>query len=202
MWSRIAPGRLAAAREAAEAGDHHWAAELSRHLVRVDADDREARTIKAAALRQIGYTTSNSNWRRNWYLTAAHELDGTIDYSRKLNLAASDQTAAMPAPALLEGLRFRIDPAKAEGVEQSIGVNVADTGDTIGVTIRHGIVETTITIPSDAVLVFTAPKQLLLAVMFRDAPQRPIDAGAQDKLPRGERAEAHSSCRLHRPSVL
>lgn len=182
---------LTAARDAAETGDHQWAAELSRHLVRVDTDDVEARTVKAGALRQIGYTTPNSNWR-NWYLTAAHELDGTIDYSRKLNLAASDQTAAMPALALLEGLRFRIDPAKADGVEQSIGVNVADTGDTIGVTVRHGIVETTTTIPDDAVLVFTLPKQLLLAIMFRDAAAALAAAVSQGhaSIEKGELADA------------
>ena len=39
-----------------------------------------ARTLKADTLRTLGYGTTNSNWR-NFYLTAARELDGTIDYS-------------------------------------------------------------------------------------------------------------------------
>jgi alkyl sulfatase BDS1-like metallo-beta-lactamase superfamily hydrolase len=169
---------VAAATQAAEGGDHQWAGELLRHVVRVDPGDTEARNGKGAALRAIGYTTPNSNWR-NWYLTAAHELDGTIDYSRKLDLAASDQTAAMPAPALLEGLRFRIDPIKSAGIEQSIGVTVTDTGDTIGVLVRNGVVETTAAIPDDAALAFQAPKLVVLAMMFRD-PYETL-AGAVDQ---------------------
>ena len=80
---------LNAAKKAAKAGDHQWAAELTTHLVRIDNNDMEARLIKAEALRQLGYGRTNNNWR-NWYLTSAQELDGTIDFSKKLNINAPD----------------------------------------------------------------------------------------------------------------
>ena len=130
------------ARKALDADDAQWAAELLRHVVRVDPGDDEARNLKAQALRTIGYTTTNSNWR-NWYLTAARELDGTIDHSLAISVNAPDQVAAMPGRSFLEGLRFRIDPAKAGAAVTSAGFHLTDTGETVGLTVRHGVVEPT-----------------------------------------------------------
>ncbi|MGH1548562.1 alkyl sulfatase dimerization domain-containing protein [Leifsonia poae] len=155
------------AKRVAEAGDHQWAAELLRHVVRVDPGDEEARKLKADALRRIGYTTPNSNWR-NFYLTAARELDGSIDYSLAVNINAPDQIAAMPAPALFEGLRFRIDPEKAEGVESSAGIRFTDTGDEMGLLVRNGVVETTKSIPDGPSFVAELPKAAALGMLFVD----------------------------------
>lgn len=80
---------MVAARKAAEAGDYQWAAELATHAIRVDLNDMGPRDFKAEMLRELGYAETNNNWR-NWYLTAAQELDGTIDRSLKSNLSAPD----------------------------------------------------------------------------------------------------------------
>ncbi|MEF2978151.1 alkyl sulfatase dimerization domain-containing protein [Subtercola sp. YIM 133946] len=158
---------LTAAREAANAGDHQWAAELVSHLVRTDPTDQDARLLKADALRTLGYGTPNSNWR-NFYLTAARELDGTIDYSLAIQINAPDQIAAMPGSALLESLRFRVDPEKAGGTV-SAGVQVADTGENVGLILRNGVLETTASIPDDASFVMSIPKQLVAGMVFLDA---------------------------------
>jgi alkyl sulfatase BDS1-like metallo-beta-lactamase superfamily hydrolase len=157
---------LAVAQQAAADGDHQWAAELARHLVRANASDADARRTKAEALRQVGYTTPNSNWR-NFYLTAARELDGTLDQSLRISLDAPDQIAAMPAPALLEGLRVRVDPTKCADVTESIGFNVSDTGQQVGLIIRRGVVEPLESIPADAALVVDASKLIITAMVFR-----------------------------------
>lgn len=157
---------VAEAARAADGGDHQWAAELLRHVVRADPGDRQARNAKADALRQIGYTTPNSNWR-NFYLTAARELDGTIDYSLLISADSRDMVAAMPAPALLEGLRFRIDPARCADVEDILGVEVIDTGEQIGLHVRRGVVEALATIPETASVVIQAPKLVLTAMVHR-----------------------------------
>jgi alkyl sulfatase BDS1-like metallo-beta-lactamase superfamily hydrolase len=165
---------------AAEANDHQWAAELFRHLVRVDPTDRKARTGKAEALRRIGYTTTNSNWL-NWYLTAAQELDGTIDYTLALNINAPDQAAAFPPEAVLESFRFRLDPDKVRGITETIGVIVSDYQQDFGLTIRNGIVEVTQSVPADATAVITAPKMVLLGMVFTDlvdALNKATEAGA------------------------
>ena len=69
---------LSEAKQAMDAGDAQWAAELSTYLIRVNHEDRDARAVKAAAFRKLGYASINTNWR-NWYLASAHELDGTLD---------------------------------------------------------------------------------------------------------------------------
>jgi len=125
------------------------------------------RAAKADALRQIGYTTPNSNWR-NWYLTAARELDGMIDHSLAISINAPDQAAAMPGASFLEGLRFRVDPDLAGGVTTSAGFRITDTGETVGLTVRHGVVEATAAVPDDAAFVVELPKLVVEAMVFRD----------------------------------
>ncbi|WP_188676314.1 alkyl sulfatase dimerization domain-containing protein [Subtercola lobariae] len=170
----------AAAKVAADAGDHQWAAELVSHLVRVDPEDTEARLLKADALRTLGYGTPNSNWR-NFYLTAARELDGTIDYSLGIQINAPDQIAAMPGSALLDSLRFRIDPEKAGTATATAGIHVSDTGEDIGLIIRNGVLEVSGVIPSDASFVLQVPKQAVAGMIFLDTLgvlQKALDGGA------------------------
>lgn len=170
----------AEAHKAAASGDHQWAAELVSHLVRIDGTDTEAKLVKANALRQLGYGTPNSNWR-NFYLTAARELDGTIDYSLGIQINAPDQIAAMPGSALLESLRFRIDPEKSAGVHESAGIHVTDTGEDVGLLIRNGVLEVVATIPENAAFVVAVPKQVVAGMIFLDLAgvlKKSLDAGA------------------------
>jgi alkyl sulfatase BDS1-like metallo-beta-lactamase superfamily hydrolase len=48
-----------------------------------------ARYLKAAALRRIGYATANTNWR-GFYLTAARELEGSV-VPREVLLASPER---------------------------------------------------------------------------------------------------------------
>ena len=71
---------LKEASQSVDGGDAQWAAELATYLIRIKHDDMEARRVKAAAFRKLGLASMNTNWR-NWYLVAAHELDGSLDLS-------------------------------------------------------------------------------------------------------------------------
>jgi alkyl sulfatase BDS1-like metallo-beta-lactamase superfamily hydrolase len=171
---------FAIASDAARDGDHQWAAELVSHLVRIDRDDTEARLLKADALRALGYQTPNSNWR-NFYLTAARELDGTIDYSLSIEINAPDQIAAMPGSALLASLRFRIDPEVAGTTTFAAGVHVLDTDETVGLIVRNGVLEVTDSVPADARFVLSVPKQVVVGMIFLDALgvlKKAVDGGA------------------------
>ena len=171
---------FAIASDAARDGDHQWAAELVSHLVRMDRDDTEARLLKADALRALGYQTPNSNWR-NFYLTAARELDGTIDYSLSIEINAPDQIAAMPGSALLASLRFRIDPEVAGTTTFAAGVHVLDTDETVGLIVRNGVLEVTDSVPADARFVLSVPKQVVVGMIFLDALgvlKKAVDGGA------------------------
>lgn len=168
---------MAAARAAADAGDHQWAAELASHLVRTDPSDREARLLKAEALRTLGYRTPNSNWR-NFYLTAARELDGSIDYSLAIQINAPDQIAAMPGHALLGSLRFRVDPEKVTGLVTA-AVRVTDTGEDVGMILRNGVLEVTDTVPEDASFLLALSKRQVAGMIFAD-PAAVVEKGLED----------------------
>ncbi len=131
---------LDAARKAADEGDHQWAAELTTHLVRVDHNDSDARRLKAEALRQIGYGLTNINWR-NWYLTSAQELDGTLDHEKALDIVAPDLLRAFPTSELINGLRFRLAAEKTLDVHMTFGVRLPDVNEGYGLEIRRVVAQ-------------------------------------------------------------
>ncbi|WP_380875949.1 alkyl sulfatase [Sphingomonas sp. DBB INV C78] len=104
---------LDAATKAFQAGDPQWAAELGTMLIAIDHQDMDARRIKAAAFRKLGYATYNSN-RRGFYLMGALELEGKLDprglTARYMN---PDNIRKMPVPLMLDWARYRVDPKVA-----------------------------------------------------------------------------------------
>jgi len=146
---------IANAEAAYNAGDFRWVAELLTHLLRLDPEDQDARRLKADALRQLGYRTSNPIWRNN-YLMGAKEIDGTLDRARLLAtlraLGNPDVTTTMPIPLLLRALATRLNPAQSEGTHLTVGFHCTDTGATYGLAIRADVAEVLATAPADAAL--------------------------------------------------
>lgn len=68
-----ADNMLARAREALEAGEFQWAAELIDYVLAVDAESSDARKIRALALTELGERQINAT-ARNYYLTSAQFL--------------------------------------------------------------------------------------------------------------------------------
>ncbi len=135
---------VAAAGKALAAGEHQWAAELLTHVLRLDAADGEARKLKAEALRQLGFKTENTNWR-NWYLTSARELDGTLN-----RMVASGSMASLAAPEILrqlplakffEAMTVRLDPVKSRDAHLTVAFRFSDTGDAYAVEVRRGVAQ-------------------------------------------------------------
>jgi alkyl sulfatase BDS1-like metallo-beta-lactamase superfamily hydrolase len=114
-WIATAGGAeslLHQASQAIESGsydDLRWAAELAATLVRANPNNDAARQMKAQAFINLGYRTVNINWR-NWYLTAARELQGKYK-SLAIGgntMAAPDILAALPFSQLFETLVVRV----------------------------------------------------------------------------------------------
>ncbi len=156
---------LGAAKKAANAGDHQWAAELTTHLVRIDNSDKEARLIKAAALRQLGYGRTNNNWR-NWYLTSAQELDGTIDFSKRLDIVAPDLLRAFPTSELINGMRFRLKAEETLDVHMTLGVRLPDVKEGLGLEIRRGVAQFHDSLPEDADVVLEMNRSVLERILL------------------------------------
>jgi alkyl sulfatase BDS1-like metallo-beta-lactamase superfamily hydrolase len=153
-----------AARKASKNGDHQWAAELTTHLILIDNNDQDARNLKAEALRQIGYTHSNNNWR-NWYLTSAQELDNTIDFSNKTNLAAPDLLRAFPTSELINGIRFRLKAEDTLDVHMTFGIRLPDVNESFGLEIRRGIAQFHDALPENADVVLEMNRSVLEAIL-------------------------------------
>ena len=154
-----------AAQKASESGDHQWATELATHLIRIDNDDRDARTLKAEALRQIGYTHSNINWR-NWYLTSAQELEGTIDFSNKTDLAAPDLLRAFPTSELLNSFRFRLKAEETLDVNMTFGFIHPDINEGFGLEIRRGVAQFHDSLPDQADVILEMDRSTLESILL------------------------------------
>ena len=159
---------LDAAEKAYADEDYQWAAELTTHLIRVDHDDQKARQIKAAAFRHLGYAQININWR-NWYLTSAMELEGTIDPLPSLGLLArifssADIVSEWPADFLIEGLTTRLKAEETFDMHMIAGFRFSDVGEEYALEIRRGVAQMHSSIPDDAAFTLTFARATLIAI--------------------------------------
>ena len=98
---------LARARESFERGEYRWVAQVVNHVVFADPQNREARSLQADALEQLGYQSESATWR-NAYLMGAKELrEGTPDWGR---VPTRDMSQAMSVEHLFDVIGIRFDP--------------------------------------------------------------------------------------------
>jgi len=95
---------------ASEADDLRWALELAGLLHASDPDDADGRRLLAGVLRTVARRTTAANIR-NWCLTRALGLEGSLDLARFTQHRFSRRTLdAMPAADLVTVLRVLVDP--------------------------------------------------------------------------------------------
>lgn len=138
------------AKAAFDKGDHQWTAELLTHVIRANKDDLEARKLKADALRQLAYKTQNTNWR-NWYITSARELDGTLNKAvasaTMSSLAAPEILRQLPISKFFEAMTVRLDPVKSSDAHITVAFRITetgkltDTGETYALEVRRGVAQ-------------------------------------------------------------
>jgi alkyl sulfatase BDS1-like metallo-beta-lactamase superfamily hydrolase len=150
-WIALAGGEqrlLAEAKAALQSTDiDHlkWAAELSTALIQGSEKSAEileaAKLLKASAFIQLGYLTTNINWR-NWYLTAARELQGkykTLTVGAN-NIAAKDILAALPNAQLFELLSVRVAAERCLEEHRWLHFHV-DQSSLVSLELRHGVMQ-------------------------------------------------------------
>jgi alkyl sulfatase BDS1-like metallo-beta-lactamase superfamily hydrolase len=171
---------LEEARNALAKEDAQWAAELATYLIRISHEDRDARAVKAAAFRKLGFAQKNTNWR-NWYLASAHELDGTLDtaavtFRARANFGAPETIAALPARVWVEGLTTRLASEKTLDVDTTMGFRFRETNETYTLEVRRGIAQFGGSIPTLAIEL--DKKTLDQVVLGRVTMAQGIDSGA------------------------
>lgn len=107
------------------AEDLRWATELATWLVRV-GDDPDDRRRLASCLRTIAQRTPAANIR-NWCLTRALFLDGSLDLTRLYRHRFSRaQVLGSPPEASVHILRVLLDPDLAHGIDLRLAWRFAD----------------------------------------------------------------------------
>jgi alkyl sulfatase BDS1-like metallo-beta-lactamase superfamily hydrolase len=126
------------AKKAHADGDHQFAAELAQLVVRATPDLEDAKLVKAAALRALGYQQLNPI-ARSWYLTGALELEGAIDPNQILEAMLTMLAAHGTAKDVVIGWRYLLDVDKAGTADLSIAVRTTDTGEELTVHLRNSV---------------------------------------------------------------
>ncbi|MGW1586993.1 alkyl/aryl-sulfatase [Streptomyces sp. NPDC002386] len=128
---------VARAREAFDAGDFRWAAELGNHVVFAQPDHAAARELLADTYEQLGYGSENGTWR-DFYLSGATELrDGQFGTPTETN--APDVIAHLSPEMLFDALAIQVNGPKAWDENLSIDVVLTDTDTRYRLRLANGL---------------------------------------------------------------
>lgn len=144
---------LHAAKQEHAIGDHQLAAELASLALRAEPDNKDAKLLKAAALRARGYQELNPI-ARSWYLSGAMELEGRFDPDQVLKTALKTFDGAKRSAAQIVGAwRYQLDAQAAGDTQLAVGIR-ADTGEELTLRLRNSIliIEDGITDDADVVV--------------------------------------------------
>jgi len=128
---------LKAAKTALDKKEYAWAAKLANQVYLIDKQDKEARQLKADALRQMAYVSTGSNDRAH-LMSQALALEGKTKIAR---LIPPPPEAIVAAPTrYVDYFRVRIDPAKSDKTDKFVLFDFADSTKA-GLHIRRAVAE-------------------------------------------------------------
>jgi alkyl sulfatase BDS1-like metallo-beta-lactamase superfamily hydrolase len=136
-------------------GDPQFSAELTSYLIRIDQNDMEARKLKAAAYRVLGYAAINATWR-GFYLTGARILEGSLDLDPIYSLLGDflispDVLSLFPALNQVENMPVRLKAEETLDLTEAVGFRYTDTDEQYTLEIRRGVAEVRSGLPGNAV---------------------------------------------------
>lgn len=139
-------GARAALGRAVDEGKVEWATKLAAHILRAHPDAVDVAQTKAALLRGLAAATPNAN-TRNWWLTEAAVLDGTLPLTPALGASVARSRAAgllegVPVRDTIAALAVRLDPDASAGLHRSLLLRVHDEDGTetaVPLVVRHSV---------------------------------------------------------------
>lgn len=129
---------MRSARSAFEKGEYRWTAEILKHVVFADPENRDARELQADAFEQLGYQAECATWR-GFYLSGAKELrDGPPNFPMG-GTASPDVVSAMTVEMLLDYLAVRLNSARTDGKKLAVNFSFTDDDGTLSVTVANSV---------------------------------------------------------------
>ncbi len=126
------------AQKAFDQGDYRWTAEVLKHVVFAEPDNKVARDLQADAFEQLGYQAESATWR-GFYLVGAQELRNGVAKPQVVDPASGDTQAAMPVEMIFDYLAVRLNSQKAENKNIAINFIFPDTKDNLFVTVHNSV---------------------------------------------------------------
>ncbi|MCX5394586.1 MBL fold metallo-hydrolase [Streptomyces sp. NBC_00094] len=136
-----ADATVASAREAFEAGDLRWAAELLNHVLFSEPEHTEARELQAETYERLGFGQENGTWR-NIYLTGAKELREAGQERRRTGAPGKesvDMLAALSTRQLFESMAVRLDGPRAAAHRLLLRWEFTDTDEVWTLLVGNGV---------------------------------------------------------------
>ncbi|MFI6648062.1 alkyl/aryl-sulfatase [Streptomyces sp. NPDC050529] len=136
-----ADATVTSAREAFEAGDLRWAAELLNHVLFAEPEHCEARELQARTYERLGFGQENGTWR-NIYLTGAKELREAGQDRRRTGAPGKDSVdmlAALSTRQLFESMAVRLDGPRAAAHRLLLRWEFTDTDEVWTLLVGNGV---------------------------------------------------------------
>jgi len=127
---------LERAREDYRQGQYRWVASVLSQLVYAEPTNREARTLAADALEQLGYQAEAGSWR-NAYLQGAQELRNGVQKRPPASTIAADTLKVMAPDVYFDFLAVRLNGSRADGKHIVINWLFTDTGERYVLNLDH-----------------------------------------------------------------
>ncbi len=113
---------LKKAKDSYDKGEYRWVAQVVKHVVFADPNNKAARNLEADALEQLGYQAESGPWR-NFYLTGAKELREGVTKGPTPNTASPDTVRAMSPEMFFDFLAVRLNAQKAGDAKMALNVD-------------------------------------------------------------------------------
>ena len=117
-------------------GEYRWVAQVMKEVVFAEPDNKEARTLCADALEQMGYQAESATWR-NAFLYGAQELRHGVFAIPARPLASADTLAGLSTDVFFDALAIRLDPAKAAGQDFVLNWRFTDRDEEVTLTLKN-----------------------------------------------------------------
>jgi len=130
---------LGHAKQAFEAGDYRWVAELLGHLNHAQPSHEDGRALLADTLEQLGYVAESALWR-NFYLSGASELrmPPLSGKAHKPALPPRGDALLMPTVYMWGALAARLLPDAASKLQAAVlHASFPDTGEDITIELSN-----------------------------------------------------------------
>ncbi|MFI5630260.1 alkyl/aryl-sulfatase [Streptomyces sp. NPDC051664] len=136
-----AEATVATAREAFEAGDLRWAAELLNHVLFAEPEHLSARELQIASYERLGFAQENGTWR-NIYLTGAKELREAGQGTRRTGAPGKESVemlAALATGQIFESMAVRLDGPRAAAHRLLLRWEFTDTDEVFTLLVGNGV---------------------------------------------------------------